>query len=305
MMQYFLGMYQNLHVRRLKLTCPQGGSVPHAITARYDCNDRLTSCHQGTRTDILRMIHYWVEYGDAMSPRPGVPEEDKLITARIFWINGPGSAGTGKSTIAYTVAKHLDAHHKLGASFFCSWDNADCSNPKLIFPTIAYQLGLFCSLFQEQISAVLQVDPDLVYSAIPCQLEKLIVKPLYAIRGKMPFCAVVIDALDECSDGGATSIILTCLMQCITALSPVKFLITSRPDSHFVHAFEPARLSLMTQRYILHHVEQKVVETDLLLYLHSSLQKTKQVYNLPASWPSIKDLSYFNKSLHHIWVVLQ
>jgi hypothetical protein len=242
------------------------------------------------------MIHRWVEYGDAMSPRPSVPEEDKLMTARIFWINGPGSAGTGKSTIAYTVAKHLDAHHKLGASFFCSRDNADCSNPKLIFPTIAYQLGRFCSLFQDQISAVLQTDPDLVYSAIPHQLEKLIVKPLYAIKGKMPFCVVVMDALDECSDGGATSIIMTCLMQYITALSPVKFLITSRPDSHFVHAFEPARLSHMTQRYILHHVEQKVVETDLLLYLHSSLQTTKQVYNLPGSWPSMKDL----KSLVHL-----
>jgi hypothetical protein len=274
----------------------QGGSVPHAITARYDCNDKLQPCHEGTRNDILSMIHRWVDYGDVVSPMMNASEQDKLMTARVFWINGPGSAGTGKSTIAYTVAKHLDAHHKLGASFFCSRDNSDCRNPKLIFPTIAYQLGRFCIQFRDQISAVLRADPDVVYSSIPRQLERLLVKPLYAIKGTMPFCVVVIDALDECVDGGATSIILSSLAQCITALSPVKFLITSRPDRHFVHAFEPARLNQVTQRYILHHVEQKVVETDLLLYLHSSLQKTRQTYNLAASWPSVRDL----KSLVHL-----
>jgi hypothetical protein len=241
------------------------------------------------------MIHYWVEYGDVTSSSTDA-SADKLQTARVFWINGPGSAGTGKSTIAYTVARNLDAHKKLGASFFCSRDNADCSNPKLIIPTIAYQLGQFCALFREQISAVLQVDPDVAYSVVPCQLEKLIVRPLCAMKGKMPFCVVVIDALDECQDGGATSIILSSLAQYVTMLSPVKFLITSRPDSHIVSGFKLARLNQTTQRYILHHVEQKVVETDLLLYLHSSLQKTKQTYSLEASWPSVADI----KALVHL-----
>jgi hypothetical protein len=37
-------------------------------------------------------------------------------------------------------------------------------------------------------------------------------------------------------------------------------------------------------------VEQKVVETDLLLYLHSSLYKTKKMYGVEGSWPSVKDI---------------
>jgi hypothetical protein len=37
-------------------------------------------------------------------------------------------------------------------------------------------------------------------------------------------------------------------------------------------------------------VEQKVVETDRLLYLHSSLYKTKKLYGLEGSWPSVKDI---------------
>ena len=233
------------------------------------------------------MIHRWIEYGDVTS---SVPEENRLQNARVFWINGPGSAGTGKSTIAYTVAKHLDEHQKLGASFFCSRAAAECRNPKLIFPTIAYQLGQFYAPFQEQISAVLKADPKVAYLDIPYQLEKLVVKPLLAVKAGMPFCVVVIDALDECQDGGATSTILSSLAQYITALSPVKFLITSRPEVSIVHAFELAGLSQNTQRYILHHVEEKVVETDLLLYLHSSLQKTKKLYSLDDAWPSAKDL---------------
>ena len=235
----------------------------------------------------MSKIHRWVEYGDVASD---TFEEDRLRTARVFWINGPGSAGTGKSTIAYTVARDLDAHKKLGASFFCSRYNADCSNVKLIFPTIAYQLGLFYAPFQDQVSAVLKADPDIVFSVVRRQLEKLLVQPLLAMKGKMPFCVVVIDALDECQNGGAPSAILSSLSQYITALSPVKFLITSRPDAVLVGAFDMARLSHSTQRYILHHVEKKVVETDLLLYLHSSLHQTRQMYRLGGSWPSLKDI---------------
>jgi len=100
-----------------------GGLVPHAITARYDCNDKLRPCHEGTRTEILSMVHRWVEYGDVQSPRTDA-SEDKLQTARVFWINGPGSAGTGKSTIAYTVAKDLDAHKKLVGAVLCTFSRA-------------------------------------------------------------------------------------------------------------------------------------------------------------------------------------
>lgn len=199
--------------------------VPHTITAWYDYNEKLRPCHEGTGRDILSMIQCWVEYGD-VSTRPDA-SEDKFQTACVFWINGLGSAGTGKSTIAYTVAKHLDTQQKLGASLFYSRYNDDCRNVKSIFPTIAYQLGQFCAAFQEQVSAVLQADPDVAFSVVPCQLEKLLVKPLHAVKGKMPFCVVVVDALDECHDGGATSIILSSIARHITALSPVKFLITS------------------------------------------------------------------------------
>jgi hypothetical protein len=262
---------------------------PHAITARFDCNDKLKPCHEGTRTDILNQLYHWINLGD-VSAETVDSNSEKIQTARVFWINGPGSAGTGKSTIAYTVAHNLQKQQKLAASFFCSRDDADCSNPKLIFPTIAYQLGQFYPPFQQEISAVLKADPDVVYTILSYQVERLLVKPLQALRGKMPFGVVVIDALDECRDGGATTTVLSSLAQYIMDLSPVKFLITSRPEAHIINDFKLTKLDQTTQRYILHHIEPRVVETDIHLYLSSSLQMTKQIYELDASWPPVKEV---------------
>ncbi|KAJ3717960.1 hypothetical protein C8R42DRAFT_724169 [Lentinula raphanica] len=64
------------------------------------------SCLEGTSPGaLLRMIREWVHTNDVMKPR-------------IFWLGG--LAGTGKSTIAQTIAKELDASHTLGATFFFS-----------------------------------------------------------------------------------------------------------------------------------------------------------------------------------------
>jgi DNA polymerase III delta prime subunit len=217
----------------LNLNCLAGG-LPYAISARFDCNDKLHPCHEGTRTTILNKIHQWV---DQIDPLDETELGADIVPATcVFWLNGPGSAGTGKTTIAYTVARDLHKQQKLGASFFCSRDNAECRDPKLIFPTIAYQLGHFYTPFYERVSAVLKADPEVAYSVVPLQLERLIVQPLQALQGVMPPCVIVIDALDECQDGGATSIILSSLAQHIMQLMPLKFLITSRPDIMFLVA---------------------------------------------------------------------
>jgi hypothetical protein len=104
-----------------------------------------------------------------------------------LWING--LAGTDKTTIAYTAAQTCHQKGLLGASFFCFRDNADCSNPKLIFTTIAYQLGQFYAPFKRELSHVLKSDPDVVYSSVSYQLEKLLMEPLLAVKDRMsPMC---------------------------------------------------------------------------------------------------------------------
>ena len=91
--------------------------------AGYRQGDR-NGCLKGTREGVLDKIERWAEDFD-QSP--------------IFWLHG--LAGTGKSTIAQTVAEKLFADGRLGASFFCSSGSDDRSNLRLIFPTLAFQLA--------------------------------------------------------------------------------------------------------------------------------------------------------------------
>lgn len=91
--------------------------------AEYRHSDR-NGCLKGTRGEILDEIELWTR--DFSKPS-------------VYWLNG--LAGTGKSTIAQTIAERVFADGRLGASFFCSRDFEDRSNLKLIFPTIAVQLS--------------------------------------------------------------------------------------------------------------------------------------------------------------------
>lgn len=269
-----------------------GGLVlPHAVHARHDRSiSVLRACHPGTRVDLLGMVYRWVDYGPAVAPNMTTGDHDKLKTARVLWINGPGSAGTGKSTVAYTVAQILESQNKLGASFFCSRDDSECCDPKQIFPTIAYQLGLLCPQFRRVISALLKADPEIALSEIPLQIQNLLVEPLQAVGSDMPFCVVVIDALDECQDGGATSIILDSLAHFVTKLSPLKFLITSRPEPNIMQAFRLSALDEITQRFIMHQIEPHVVESDLENYLSAALLDIKSHYLCDDGWPAIGDI---------------
>ena len=81
--------------------------LPYATGAIFNSYDQVhVACHPATRVDLLRQIQDW-----ARQPQ----------SENIFWLNG--MAGTGKSTISWTIAKWLTDQGRLGdidlgASFF-------------------------------------------------------------------------------------------------------------------------------------------------------------------------------------------
>ena len=178
---------------------------------------KITPCFEGTRVNILDQSHRWINDGDTSDN-----------SAPVFWING--LAGTRKTTLAYTIAGDCKRRGIPVTSFFCSRDFSERSNPNLIFASIAHQLGRIFPLFREKLAEVLQSDPHLASASVPFQLEELIIKPLQSLRDSFSLCLVVIDALDECKDTGTTSIILSSLTRHVLELSPLKILVTSRPE---------------------------------------------------------------------------
>jgi hypothetical protein len=116
------------------------------------------------------------------------------------------------------------------------------------------------------------------------------VNPLHLVGDSFPSCLVILDALDECKDDRLTSIILSSLSLHVTELSPLKFLITSRPEQNITSAFKSStQLSLVARPLILHEIELGIVQQDIEHYLTSSLSRIRDAYDLKSPWPSVSD----------------
>ena len=57
---------------------------------------------------------------------------------------------------------------------------------------------------------------------------------------------IVIDALDECDDTAATSVILSFLADNVHRIPSIRFFITSRPEPHIRMGFRLASLEAVT-----------------------------------------------------------
>src|SRR5207248_2717363 len=100
--------------------------IPFAAQAAFNSYDKQHDrvCLPDTRVDVLEQIMAWADGHDERC---------------IFWLNG--MAGTGKSTIARTVARAYYEQERLGASFFFSRGGGDVSHAGKFFTSIAVQLA--------------------------------------------------------------------------------------------------------------------------------------------------------------------
>lgn len=248
----------------------------YAMGARFDQSSHRISCEDNTRTEILASIYRWIV--------PDVSYSDSSVTSpAVFWISG--LAGSGKSTISQTVAEWCHEREYLGASFFCSRDSAECSNVGLVFPTIARQLAQHNTEFNERLIEAMVADRDIQTAAVSRQLKHLIVDPWKRLFHSHT-CVIVIDALDECRDSEATSVILAALARYITELAPLKFLITSRPVHNVVGGFRGTGLGTSTQHLVLHEIPVESTEKDIRTYLEKNLARISATYQVTSPWPS-------------------
>ena len=206
----------------------------------------------------------------------------------VFWLNG--LAGTGKSTIAQTVAETAFADGKLGASFFCSRDFADRSNLQAIFPTLAFQLAHRYPHFRRELLQVLRTQPDAGQGSLCSQLEMLIVGPLNAANIST---LIIIDALDECKDEEPASAILSVLSRYADQIPQVKFFITGRPEPRIRSGFRLKSLRPITEVFRLHDVERSSVDHDIKLYFRTQLTDiatSRSDCDFTEDWPSSSDV---------------
>ena len=227
-------------------------------------------CLRGTREAVLTDIESWTKDFDK-SP--------------VFWLNG--LAGTGKSTIAQTVADRVFADGLLGASFFCSRDFEDRSDLRFIFPTLAFQLAHKYPDFRDHLVSLLQSNPDVVDESLYNQMERLIVEPSQSAGLST---VIVIDALDECKDKEPSSAILSVLGRFVKKIPVVKFFITGRPEPRIKTGFRLPLLVDLTDVFVLHDVHPSLINDDIRLFLKHELSELARRRRLNG-WPSDEDLN--------------
>jgi hypothetical protein len=216
---------------------------------------RREECTPNTRVAVMSQLRSW-----SYDPQ----------SKKIYWLNG--MAGTGKTTIAYSLCALLHSTRQLAASFFCSRQLPACRDFKRIIPTISYQLALFSRPFRYALSRALEADPEVHTRKLSEQFEGLIVKPFLEVKDVMPAdLVVVIDALDECEDGEGVDETLAILLSHASSL-PIKFFVTSRPEARILERMRGPQGERVPFELRLHDLEASIVQEDIRIYLKINLE---------------------------------
>ena len=236
--------------------------LPTAADAPFNASGKEDDpvCLPGTRIDILKHIEAWID------------GEDKR---HIFWLSG--WAGTGKSTIARTVAREYYNRKCLVASYFFSRGGGDTSRAAKFVGTIAMQIAHKSPEFKNLLQDAVSLDEGIVQRVLGDQWRELVIAPLSQLGAdsvRSPI-VIVVDALDECEKESD-------IRQVLQLLADTRYLnrhclrifITSRPEVpirdgflQFPHAER--------QDFILHDISRFIVDHDISLFLSHRLAKIR------------------------------
>jgi hypothetical protein len=242
----------------------------HAKGAAWDAT-AAQECILNTRVKLLESITNWA-YDTG--------------SEQVYWLYGV--AGSGKTTVAKTVARVMNESDILGASFFCSRAFDERKDIKSILVTLASQLACRNPLFCEEVVKVFRNNPRMRDTMPSEQLKKLFIEPIQKVFGLSNWSVVIIiDALDECDDENSTDTILSLLRFNLHAL-PFKFFITSRPEPRIRSQFERAELQSRTNAFSISGIERADVDLDIRRYIEVELSPSKLQDSFPdipaASW---------------------
>jgi hypothetical protein len=203
----------------------------------------------------------------------------------IFWLNG--LAGTGKSTIAQTIAHRYFDENRLGASFFFSRGGGDVSRADKFVTSIAVQLARSVHTLRRHISDAIAEHSDVASRSLHDQWQLIVLGPLSKLAEDS--CSstrvVVVDALDECDDDKNIRIILQLLAETrLLKRVRLRVFLTSRPEVPIRYGFY--QLAETERRdMVLHSISSSIVNHDILIFLEYSLRLIGEEDGQNADWP--------------------
>lgn len=259
-------------------------SLPIVEDACYNSEDVKagSKCHENTRAGIQRMIRSWAS---------------NINAETLFWLHGP--AGTGKSTLARTLADSFSGTHELAAGYFFKRGDIARNDTARIFPTIASQLMDTIPHFKPLLRASLESSSRGITekTALEDQFKILILDPLSKLLPFMPETPtriIIIDALDEC----------TCpehMYRVLSQFSLLRHLKSLRLCVFFTSRFDPpikdaVSKNIMCRIVGLHTDFYEETKVGIEAFIRRSMaeMKTKNAIT-EEPWPKLEDLTYILK----------
>ena len=186
--------------------------------------DTRKICLEGTRHEILDEITAWI---NNIEDNP----------SRVLWLYG--EAGTGKSSIAHTIADRFQKLGRLGSCYCFDRNQMAEQRDRKIFTTIARDLADRDKQMRRELANAIHQNTSLKHTTdILQQWKELIMKPAKAFSETMAGpIVIVIDGLDESGLAASREYLLRIFAgklddneSIITELPPhIRILLTSRP----------------------------------------------------------------------------
>ncbi|KAF8549973.1 hypothetical protein OG21DRAFT_521830 [Imleria badia] len=229
--------------------------MPYAFRASYHPGK---GCLLGTRESFLRDIYDILNNPDEHAPRVC------LLT---------GVAGSGKSTVAHSIAQLYDKQKQLGSSFFFSRTDIVNRNQKNLFSTIARDLSDHDPQYKSALWGIVKEGRALRTSTCPIeQIERFIIEPGKELHPVKPL-VVVIDGLDESGDQASRKALLNTISQKIAndtlPTFHLRFLITARAEEDIIASFPPGPRIV---RKLMEDIPQEIVDRDVERFIHHALR---------------------------------
>ncbi|KAK5718094.1 hypothetical protein LTR17_015882 [Elasticomyces elasticus] len=266
----FVRLRQEIDKKHIKTTKLETllDKLPTCHSAAFNSreNEHEPTCLAGTRVETLQHITQWA---------------DSIDDRYIYWLSG--IAGTGKSTIARTIAREYDKRGMLGGSFFFAQGGRAADT---LITTLAAQMASKLPSARQHICQAILDDKEIAHQALRDQWDKLIVKPLTKLETRTsPTVVIVLDAMDECDNESDTRIILRLLAETKPQRNcRLRIFVTSRPELPIRCGFQQIPAA-ERQDYVLQDIRPVLVDRDLTLFFEAKLSSIRTECGLATNWP--------------------
>ncbi|KAF5377090.1 hypothetical protein D9615_010558 [Tricholomella constricta] len=233
-----------------------------------------STCLSGTREKLLSDILSWAQSDTSPS---------------MLWLSG--AAGTGKSSVAGSVAELLKSKNILGAFVGFRRDIAVDDTPSHLFGSIACQIAIFHEHVRQNVLSAIQDKLPNIHM-LHQQARELVVQPLLSSVA-LPRVVIVIDALDECAADsgkngkpGREKLVDVLVTEFAALPSFVKVFITSRKEGIITQQLQKFK---SLQNIDLTSVDE--TQEDISKYITCRIKKIQQRDDDLNDWPDVQDVS--------------